>query len=161
AHPWVDAHSAMGRGFDRLEFVEAPPKRGHAEAAEVVDRALTLWEARSRERPTFLYVHLLDVHSPRWLPNKHPRFLPADTQSHSRFGADGEPRFGEDRRRWEFTDARDFTQDDRTIYGAFYDTLLHNADQELGRLLGQLRKDDPGLAHTLIVVLADHGEQLG
>jgi arylsulfatase A-like enzyme len=161
AHPWVDAQSAMGRGFDRLEYVEAPPKRGHAEAAEVIDRALTLWEERSREHPTFLYVHLLDAHTPRWLPNKNPRFLSPDTPWKPRFGTNGEPRFGEERRRWEFTDARDFTSDDRTVYRAFYDTLLHNADQELGRLVAQLRKDDPGLEHTLIVVLADHGEQLG
>jgi hypothetical protein len=108
-----------------------------------------------------LYVHLLDAHSPRWLPTKNPRFLPADMAWQSRFGTDGEPRFGKERRRWEFTDARDFTADDRTVYRAFYDTLLHNADQELGRLLARLRRDDQGLAHTLVVVLADHGEQLG
>src|SRR5262245_8143810 len=161
AHPWVDPNSVMGRAFHRLEYVEAPAKRGHAEAAEVVDRAIALWDKRPADRPTFLYVHLLDAHTPRWLPQKNPRFLPPDTPWRERFRTSGEPRFGQERRRWEVTDARDFTEEDRTVYRAFYDTLLKNADQELGRLLDRLRRDDPGLSRTLVVVLADHGEQLG
>jgi arylsulfatase A-like enzyme len=161
AHPWVDSKSPMGQAFHHLEYVEAPAKRGHAEASEVVDRAIALWESRPRDQPTFLYVHLLDTHTPRWLPGDAPEFLAPGTPWQGRFGWDGEPRFGAERRRWEFTDARDFTPRDREVYRAIYDTLLHQADRELGRLVARVRRDDPDLAHTLIVVLADHGEQLG
>ncbi|HWP65221.1 MAG TPA: sulfatase [Candidatus Limnocylindria bacterium] len=161
AHPWVDPASAMGRAFHHLEYVEAPPKRGHAGADVIVDRAIALWESRPAEQPTLLYVHLLDTHTPRWLPGDAPRFLAPEVPWQERFGRDGEPRFGKERRRWDFTDARDFTPEDRRIYRAFYDSLLHYTDAQLGRLLARLRQDDPTLARTLVVILADHGEQLG
>jgi len=161
AHPWVDPKSLMGQAFHHLEYVEAPAERGHAGASEVVDRAIALWEGRPTDRPTFLYVHFLDAHTPRWLPGDAPEFLAPGAPWQARFGADGEPRFGAERRRWEFTDARDFTPRDREVYRAVYDTLLRHADGELGRLFARVRRDDPDLARTLIVVLADHGEQLG
>lgn len=161
AHPWVDPKSAMGRAFHHLEYVETPPKRGHADGREIVDRAIRLWDDRPADRPTFLYVHLLDVHTPRWLPGTQPDFLPDGPPWHERFGKNGEPRFGAERRRWEFTDARDFSPRDREVYRAFYDTLLRHADTQVGRLVDHVRRSDPDLEHTMIVVLADHGEQLG
>jgi choline-sulfatase len=161
AHPWVDPASRMGRAFDRLEYRAAPSARGHADAAEIVDRAITLWDARPADRPTFLYVHLLDLHTPRWLPGEAPEFLAPGPPWTERFGPDGEPRFGAERRAWDFTDARDFDARDREVYRAIYDTLLRYTDGQLGRLLARVRRDDPALAQTLVVLLADHGEQLG
>jgi arylsulfatase len=161
AHPWVDPKSAMGKAFHRLDYVEAPPKRGHADGREVVDRAIGLWDDRPADRPTFLYVHLLDVHTPRWLPGAQPDFLPDGAPWQERFRTNGEPRFGAERRRWEFTDARDFSARDRDIYQALYDTLLRHMDAQVGRLVDHIRRSDPDLERTLIVVLADHGEQLG
>jgi arylsulfatase len=161
AHPWVDPTSRMGKAFHRLEYRSAPSGRGHAAADEIVDRAIALWDGRPKERPTFLYVHLLDMHTPRWLPGEAPEFLAGEIPWRARFGLDGEPTFGAERRRWDFTDARDFTADDRAVYLAVYDTLLRYTDGQLARLLEHVRRDDPGLARTLFVVLADHGEQLG
>jgi arylsulfatase A-like enzyme len=161
AHPWVDPTSRMGRAFHRLEYRSAPSGRGHADADEIVDRAIALWDGRSRGRPTFLYVHLLDLHTPRWLPGEAPEFLAVDVPWQARFGPDGEPTFGAERRRWDFTDARDFTADDRAVYRAVYDTLLRYTDGQLARLLEHVRRDDPELGRTMVVVLADHGEQLG
>jgi len=161
AHPWVDPTSKMGLAFNRLEYRSAPSGRGHAGADEIVDRAIDLWDGRARDRPTFLYVHLLDLHTPRWLPGRAPEFLAADVPWRERFGTNGEPTFGAERRRWDFTDARDFTASDRTVYRAIYDTLLRYTDGQLARLLDHVRQDDPELRHTMVVVLADHGEQLG
>src|SRR5262249_31991475 len=160
AHPWVVAASDFGRGFDRLDFVAGDPGRGHADAADVVDRGLGLWRARDRARPTFLYLHFLDMHVPRYLPDGEPRFPVAGYDWRRRFGIDGEPLFGYELRRWSDPAAPDFTEKDREHFTAVYDTRLAYTDEQIGRLLGAIAADDPGFRHTLVVVIADHGEEL-
>lgn len=160
AHPWVVHESAFGRAFDRLEFIAAEPEQGHVDAKPVVDRGLELWRARSRDRPTFLYLHFMDLHMPRWLPPGVPdEFAP--TGWNSRFSAASKPLFGTRRRAWNHADAQDFTAADRRTFAAFYDALLAYTDREVGRLLAAVRADDPALQSVLIVVVADHGEELG
>ncbi len=160
AHPWVVAESAFGRGFERLDFLAAEPGRGHVDAAAVVDRALDLWAQRPRDRPTFLYLHLMELHMPRWLPARAPRTFLMPTWA-ERFSPGSHPRFGAEIRDWDRADARDFTADDRATFAAFYDTLLAYADAETGRLVAALRAEDPALRSVLVVVTADHGEELG
>ncbi len=160
AHPWVARKSAFGEPFETFDLVPAPANRGHPDAPAVIDRALKVWQTRDRTRPTFLYVHLMDAHLPRFLPGGKLRF-PAPRDEAQRFRPDGEPAFGRERRGWSRFDASDFTDDDRRYFAAAYDTLLASMDEQIGRLLITIRSDDPELAHTLIVVVADHGEELG
>ncbi|HJQ83321.1 MAG TPA: sulfatase [Candidatus Binatia bacterium] len=161
AHPWVVAESELGRGFDRLDFVAGEASRGHADAAEVVDRAALLWRGRDPARATFLYVHLMDMHVPRYLPAGEPRFPVEGFDWRRRFDAAGEPLFGHDLRRWSDPDAGDFTAEDRLHFAAVYDTRLAYTDEHLGRLFRELAIGDPELRRTLVVVVADHGEELG
>src|SRR5579875_2684971 len=116
---------------------------------------------RSRDAPTFLYLHLMDLHLPRWLPAGGCRFLPPALDWQARFADGSLPRFGERVRYWNKRDASDFTAEDRLVFAAFYDTALAALDAEIGRLLAALREDDPELARTVVAVTADHGEYLG
>lgn len=161
AHPWVARDSAFGKPFEVFDLLEADASRGHVTARDVVDRGLVLWRERDRARPTFLYLHLMDAHMPRFLPAGEPRFPVPGYDWRARFRPDGEPSFDRQRRDWDRSDARDFTADDRRHFAAVYDTLLASMDEQLGRLFDTLRADDPGLDHTLVVVTADHGEELG
>ncbi len=161
AHPWVAPKSAFAEPFATFELLPAPAPRGHADAAQVVDRALELWRARDLARPTFLYVHLMDPHMPRFLPDGEPRFAVPGYEWRRRFRPDGEPSFGRERRDWNRFDASDFTPDDRRHFAAVYDTLIAHLDDHVGRLLAALRADDPELTRTVVVVTADHGEELG
>jgi arylsulfatase A-like enzyme len=161
AHPWVAPDSRMGEPFHRLEYLPAPPDRGHVHAEPVVDRALALWRERPRDRPTFLYVHLLDLHAPRWPPGDAPEFVDAAVDWRRRFSPGSEPLFDPERRAWDRTDARDFTDTDRAVYRAFYDTVLAYLDGEIGRLIAAVRAEDPALRSVVFAVMADHGEQLG
>jgi hypothetical protein len=120
-----------------------------------------LWRGRDRARPTFLYVHLMDAHMPRFLPGGGLRFAVPGDDWRRRFRPDGEPAFGRERRGWSRFDATDFTADDRRYFAAVYDTLLAFMDQQIGRLVTALRAEDPDLAQTLVVAVADHGEELG
>jgi arylsulfatase A-like enzyme len=161
AHPWVVDNSEFGRAFHRLDFLPAAPERGHVDARAVVDRALSLWEMRPRDRPTFLYVHFMDLHMPRWLPSGELRFANPSLPWRDRFSEGSKPLFGEEVRGWDADDARDFTTADLAIFTAFYDTLVAYTDAEIGRLLAAMRAEDPELGSVLVAVLADHGEELG
>jgi arylsulfatase A-like enzyme len=161
AHTWVAPESAFGREFDRLELLPFNSKEAHGDARPLVDRALALWQARDRSRPLFLYLHLMDMHIPRRLPEGEPRHPVPGYDWRHRFRPDGEADFGRERRDWDRYDATDFGSDDRAHYTAVYDTRLAYADAQLGRLLAVLEADDPGLQHTIVVVTADHGEELG
>jgi arylsulfatase A-like enzyme len=160
AHTWVAPDSDLGRGFDRLELLPFTAAEGHGDAKPLVDRAIALWEARDRSRPLFLYLHLMDMHIPRMLPEGGLRF-PVDGYDARRFRPNGEPDFDRNRRRWSRYDARDFTPGDRAYYASVYDTRLQYADEQLARLFVALRRDDPELRDTVVVVTADHGEELG
>jgi arylsulfatase A-like enzyme len=156
AHAWVVAGSEFGRQFDGLELVPFTAAQGHGDGAQVIDRALALWEARDRSRPLFLYVHLMDTHMPRPVPEGVE--TPYDE---SRFDAAGEPRFDRERRRWSRFDARDFTAEDREEFAWRYDQRVRYADWQLGRLMAAIERDDPDLGRTVVVITADHGEELG
>jgi arylsulfatase A-like enzyme len=161
AHPWVVAESPFGRAFDHMEFLPAPPERGHVDAGKVIDRALSLWEARPRDRPTFLYIHLMDLHMPRWLPDGELRFIDPSISWKERFEDGSHALFGHHIRGWTLEDAHDFTEMDRVIFTAFYDTLLAYTDQQLGRLFAAVRAEDPALESVVVAIGADHGEELG
>ncbi len=161
AHPWIVADSPFGREFERLDFVSAPPSRGHADAPDVVERALAVWRERDRSRPLFLYLHFMDMHMPRFLPEKEPRFPVEGYDWRQRFEPSSEPIFNRRDRRWMPNDARAFTQLDRRHFAAVYDTRLAYADAEIGRLVAAVRADDAELRNTVFVVTADHGEELG
>src|SRR6185436_1079684 len=62
---------------------------------------------------------------------------------------------------WSRSDAVDYTPADRAHFATVYDACIAYADSHIARLLDVLRSDDPDLAHTLVVVTADHGEELG
>jgi arylsulfatase len=159
AHPWVVAESEFGRHFDRLDLVPFTASEGHGDAVQVVSQALSMWALRDDGRPLFLYLHLMDMHMPRPLPTGAE--MPAEARASGRFSPGGEPLFNREARRWARSDARDFTPADRRHFGALYDARVRHADARLGRLLAGLRAADPGLRRTLVVVVADHGEELG
>ena len=88
-----------------------------------MDRGLALWAGRDAARPTFLYLHFMDAHMPRFLPEAEPRFPVPGYDWRARFRPDGEPDFDRARRSWNQFDASDFTPDDRRYFAAVYDTL--------------------------------------
>lgn len=161
AHTWVSPQSELGRAFEHFELLPFTPGDAHGDAAPLVDRALALWRARDPAGPTFLYVHFMDAHIPRRLPEGAPLHPVPGYDWRTRFRDGGEPAFDRTRRGWNRYDASDFTAGDRAHYAAVYDTKLHHADAEIGRLLAGLEADDPGLRHTVVVATADHGEELG
>jgi arylsulfatase A-like enzyme len=150
AHTWLKPQTQFAR-----EFVEAhdlsmllDPERGypHPRAEAVVDFALD-WLKRNRERDVFLYLHLMDIHSPRF------------------FDDDAAALFEGDDQRWRGTRDVDLDSPDalgpaeRSVLDAIYDGSVRYTDRHLGRLF-DLYRDWGVLESTLIAVTSDHGEHL-
>lgn len=102
-----------------------------------------------RSKPLFLWVHYFDPHSP-YEPPKRFRDV-----------------FERDERLEDYVSARRFTAvaerptgKPNELYSGLdgYDGEIRYVDEEIGRLLEHLRQH--GWDHTVIVVLADHGEGL-
>jgi arylsulfatase A-like enzyme len=120
--------TAMGEVLERIV-----PGNDH----DLVVQATT-WLAR-QDGPSFLYIHLMDSHTPY-------RFPPLD----------GRHRRG---RRIEFpSSGMSLTDEEADSIRARYDGGVHSADAQLGRLMDAVtRRKRPFLA----VITSDHGESLG
>jgi len=161
AHPWITRQSRLGAPFDAFEEPTVAARRGHPDASVLVDRALALWHDRPHDRPTLLYVHFMDAHIPRHVAPGELRFGVENPAARARFDAAGEPTMESSWHEWDRSDARAFTTEDVEFFTAVYDTLLARLDAEVGRLVAAIRAEDPDLEQTLVVVTADHGEELG
>jgi arylsulfatase A-like enzyme len=120
--------------------------------------------ASAPRRPYFLFLNLMDVHSP---------YVPL-AESRLRFWSGPIPatKLATPGSGWEALQARNAASPEerpqrereleatRRRLGDLYDDCLLALDAELGRFLGELRAAGR-LANTWVVITADHGEQFG
>jgi arylsulfatase len=140
-------------GFDRgfQEFEEVFRTLGSR--GDVFRKVVPAWLAKNRDRRFFAYVHFREPHFPY---DPEPPF---DT----RFGPDGpipkaarrDARFFQDVNQHR----RAFSEDEREHLVRLYDGNLAFADQELGALVRALAEQGL-LEKTVVIVAADHGEEL-
>jgi arylsulfatase A-like enzyme len=140
-------------GFDRgfSEFHELFRTLGSR--ADVFRQVLPAWLRENRDRRFFAYVHFREPHFPY---DPEPPF---DT----RFGRDGpipkalrrDSRFFQDVNQGR----RPFSEDEREHLVRLYDGNLAYADQEVGAIVRALAQEGL-LERTVVVVAADHGEEL-
>ena len=64
--PVLEAETGISRGFSVYDDGVSPPYRP---ASETIDAALSWYQARAADTPTFLWVHLFDAHRP-WTPSR-------------------------------------------------------------------------------------------
>jgi arylsulfatase A-like enzyme len=149
--PWHPTGRWTGRIWEGLKWILPGGDRrrlGVAQAHEVIDEGLS-WIASNSDRDFFLYLHLMDTHTPH------------------RFGADAMALVADKPGRIERLKAshRQYSQDDvlnareKTLLDALYDGSLRYTDRELGRFFATLARWGI-LTDTLIVVTSDHGEAL-
>ncbi len=149
----ANAVAGTGFGFDRgfTEFHEVFRTLGSR--GDVFRKALPPWFAAHKDRRFFGYVHFREPH---WPYDPEPPF---DT----RFGPDGPiPKALRRDMRWVIDvnqGRRPLSGEEREHLVRLYDGNLAFADQEVGALRAALEAD--GLwDKTVVIVAADHGEQL-
>ena len=145
-HPvWVSARHGFQRGFDVF--------RSHGEADEA---ELHLQEELARldpARPYFVFLHLFDVHQGPIRPEQHSIYpAPAPFQEMFQPGATAKLPLVS----WQL-DPKNGEQ--REAMTALYDGGIRHLDSKLEQWFDELERRGL-LANTLVIVTADHGENL-
>lgn len=143
-----------GNGFDRgFETFFAPPPKVQPDAAALNRRALTWLGAHRRDRaPFFLYVHYIDPHDPYSNPDIADGRSPFYPEYEGKVVGTWVHGIYNGRIRLEDPE-RDVAQ-----VKALYDSEIRYMDRFLGELLAAIPPDV--MEDTLIVLTADHGEEL-
>lgn len=136
----------MAQGFDLYQ--------NNVKSAHGMRENLVGWLDEAPEKPFFAYLHYLEIHWPYWQkPSTRGRFG-SDVIVSKLDGNLDELRAGIDSGAVVLDDA------DRKEIAARYAEALAALDNEIGMLLDDLEKRGV-LDETLVIVLADHGEELG
>lgn len=153
-NPTLHEGNGFARGFGTFYTPEADPASMQLHGGGLTDRAIP-WlaaHAEGAERPFFLYVHYIDPHDPYDSPELQNGVSPYDAGYRGKVG----PNWihGVYAGRLKLDDP----ERDRAHIEALYDSEIHYVDSQVGRLLAALPAEV--LANTLIVLTADHGEEL-
>lgn len=148
------------RGFDRVETYHWDPTvKKHSRKGEAVLQAASrvLHDAARQDHPFFLFIHFWDPHTPYLPPPPFDRMF--------YYGDETDPNNRSMDALWQFEPFRWYFHEwmpgvtDIAFPGAQYDASIAYMDACLAHLLTQM--DALGLtSDTLLVITADHGEEL-
>lgn len=155
---WISVERGFGRGFE--EFVESWRDDVASEAddeARAVEQAATWMRDRiTAGEPFFLFVNLNVAHLPYTPPEPY----------RSRFASEAWPESEVERLMaidggWGYlAGGLSLSEADLRLLRDLYEAEVSIADEHVGRLVEAL-KNTGALDRTLVVVVADHGENLG
>ena len=162
-NPWVTVREGFDQGFDRFDdslarLEELPP------AAAINAAALEFLNTkRDPSRPWLMYLHYMDVHAPYNAPDRFREPFVEEVRRTARttgISAEERSRLG-GLRNIEPTTVRKDPQwvDQPAYWSALYDAGIAHLDDQFGAFYEQLRERGE-LKNTIVVVLADHGEEL-
>lgn len=147
---YVGRRFGFDRGFSMFEdFGVRDEKKnlsGSLHAEQVVDSALS-WMAEQKDQSVFLFIHLYDVHYPYTPPS------PGD-EAFDRPGGPGDPKY----KNYAWHKRHPLSEAQLAHQIAQYDEEIRYADHHIGRLLDAFAAAN---REALVVVTADHGEELG
>ena len=174
ANPMVGRVPNLDQGFDRFEEVWRNQGRDALSLVKVfnrirgrfadkgarqINRMTADWLSRRNpaDPPFFLFINYLEAHGPYRPPRAfRDRFLKTDREGEM----PDEVNIYDDRFVRYFTGAEDLTALELDDLRSMYDAELAYLDTRLGELLDSL--EEHGLLEdALVIVLADHGENLG
>lgn len=152
ANGFVSKFWGFGEGWDR--FTNTIHEGGGLSAEKLADHAIGFISEHDAEKPFYIYVGTIDPHvswrgKQPWLDEYHPEPY-SGLYKKNVMGVDVEKMA---------SGKRQTTPQDRKRIIAIYDSTVSYNDQQLGRVLEALEKK--GVRDkTMIIVTADHGEEL-
>lgn len=170
---WVSQATGIARGFDAFEEKYRAPRGlrrllfsayrrlrsilspGEKESARRTRRSVLRWlkHMATEDRPYFLFIHLNDAHSPYAPPPPFARRFLGDTPLHLA------RKVNQDNTAW-LAGATKMDEQDWVMLTALYDGELAYLDHQVGFFLTFMRKLHL-LDRALLIITADHGENLG
>lgn len=155
ANPWIQRPLGFAQGFDVFDAKDT----GNQVPASLILEKAALWLARrDREKPFFLYLHLMDVHGPYDAPQSdYDALLGSPGLGEARPLSDDEAR----RRKGYLMKGGGTHGDDLALdsWRASYAAGVRSVDRQVGAFLDALAEDDL-LTDTVVIVTSDHGEEL-
>lgn len=143
-NPHHHATSGFGQGFDRVTLLDRDSGQAYARVDSVAAAFLDWHATRDHDRPYFAYLHLMDPHNPYRPPEEYRKLFPTGKGRYSY--VNGAP-------------DQSFNTADLETMTALYDAEIRYLDDGLRALRDELlRRGD--LEDTVIVITADHGEEL-
>ena len=151
---FMNADFGFHRGFDHFDCPAMGPETRSRNAGETVDAVLSWFSGQTGEEPFFVAVHFFDPHLP-YNPPVPWDTLFTDPEYSGQYGPD----WGGVSQLNAVHSGRDTVPPDGLEHlVGLYDGEIAYTDRELGRLLETLR--GRGLMeNTVVVVVADHGEE--
>lgn len=143
-NPHQHPTSGFSQGFDSAELLTRDPGQAYARADSVSTAFLEWHSSRDPGRPYFAYLHLMDPHNPYRPPAEYQSMFPRGTGRHLYANGPAPP---------------GFTDNDLETMTALYDAEIRFLDDTLRDLVDELDARDD-LAETLIIITADHGDEL-
>jgi arylsulfatase A-like enzyme len=145
-NPNIGKELGFDHGFERFVCFQATRSNGMKPDSEQVTATVREWSAEIRAaEPWFLYLHFMDPHSPY---EKKAPFYRAPGSAGDGTSA---PPFPPERV------ARGFTPERLAEESAAYDSEIRFLDQEIEKVFAALGVGED----TVVVFLADHGEEFG
>ncbi len=156
SNPWVTKSRGLAQGFDSFEVafgnVDEMTDKGAKRATDLAIAVLD--EAASADRPFHLFVNYLEAHLPYAPPDEGFEAIRVDPASL-------------ERRVFSIAEAeaimagtREGTAEEFELARTLYLAEIAYQDRQLGRLIDALREREL-LDQSLLVITADHGEELG
>lgn len=158
-NPHIGLKKGFAQGFEVFEETWRLERRGGGGApAPTVQRAVDWLGTRDSTRPFLLFVNLMDPHLP---------YNPPDRLIRPRLPAGVDPERVEQLRNFGERDARRFvtgrgpiSAEDLAVLRGLYHAEVAHVDERVGQLIDVLVRQGE-LDRTLVVVVGDHGENLG
>jgi arylsulfatase A-like enzyme len=158
-NPNASPQFGFDQGFDSFEFSGNEEAREYPDVAELVAKARAFLQkarASAPAAPRFCYLHVMNVHGPyRAPPQYRARFVETPVED---FPFQNEI-WKEILRKGRLERRKDVTPAKLHDLAARYDGAIAYTDEVIGGFVGELLAGDGG-KNTLVVVTADHGEEL-
>ena len=151
SHVYLDAKHGFDQGFDSWDEANAQGHK-HISSPSISDKAIAILGDRGQDKPLFLFLHYFDPHYD-YIEHEEQRFSGEYTGKLESLG-DNFVTLRNEAKSGAFGPA------DIQHLNDLYDSEIAFTDHHIGRVFAELQRlgfyDD-----TLVVLTADHGEELG
>jgi len=145
SHALLSARLGFERGFDVFDEINALGHEGIS-SPQITDKAISFLKNK-HQQPFFLFAHYFDPHYNYCL---HPEY---------NYYKDYNGKLKSNHSILELWEIRQkFSKDDIEFLLALYDSEIAFTDEYIGRVFGELKKQDL-YDNSIIIVTADHGEE--
>ncbi len=149
AHSFYPQEGKLAAAFDEYHYVNPKRKSSYAEADRMIEESIR-WIKINRGKNYFLYIHLMDTHFPHFIRKGYRDWITGKLTY----------RAIEKTLDWIQHEPDFYSDELKKLFSDLHDMSIRYTDDQLARLFNYLRNE--GLIEdTLIIITADHGEELG